>query len=698
MILLLAFALKLSGQADSLMTRRNIDFLYQRLFDDMEGMIESLADESTDDVMEAVQWAEECEALLSEYERLMQQPININSDETRRLEELGLLTPFQVTAIKEYRKRFGELMYLEELKMMEDFNERTLMILAPIVNFGKSEWQQEQEKITMSKAISRGKHQLTLNYAQKFEAKEGYDEATDSMMMARPNAYYLGSPMKWQLKYTYRFNNKFRLGFAMENDAGEPFLFRHLSDTIRSLVRQNRRPGFDFYGFHLYLSDISMGKLAIEALALGDYQVSFGQGLTMWSGFSIGGASGSGMMIKRASGVRPKASAGEGRFLRGGATTLRLHDFHATVFYSHKRIDGLSESGYHRTLGELSKRHRNRQQVLGGHLSYSTPPFELGYTLVHTWFDTLMALKPSKYNQFYYQGNRLTNMGMDFRWQLSKAVLFGECSMSDSKALAGLVGLTCKPAGYINFTLMYRNYGMRYQNLFFGAIKASSRGQGEEGFHLGLQCAPAADWEFIAHSDFYRLKWLSSQAYNPSWGQEHLLKVARHIGKRVNMEFQLKSKTRMKNSVDDHVFSHYPIFYTRRTLRFQITYNITESLIFSDKVFYSHYVNDDSKDSKGYLFCHDIAYRPVDKDYAFTFRYALFSSDDYNSRISLYENDVLGAFSIPSFSGLGSRIFLLGKVKLFGCLSVYSRLGFTLYSEETKVDWKAEAIWKIRSG
>jgi hypothetical protein len=160
------------------------------------------------------------------------------------------------------------------------------------------------------------------------------------------------------------------------------------------------------------------------------------------------------------------------------------------------------------------------------------------------------------------------------------------------------------------------------------------------------------------------------------------------------MQLRFKSKTKMKNSVDDHVFSHYPVFYTKHSLNFHFSYGITESLTFSDKASYSHYFNDDGVNSRGYLLCHDIAYKPPNRPFAFTFRYALFSSDDYNSRVSVYENDVLGAFSIPSLSGDGQRVYLLGKLKLFNSLSLYSRLGITVINGETKTDVKLEIIWK----
>ncbi len=712
-VLIIALSMRPDSTAfhpDSVTVRENMDFLYDRLLLEVEDQAEeSGIDEEV---------AEEYETLLEEYERLRDHPVNINSGDAVCLCELGLLSSFQWEALRQYQRQFGDLLFVEELMMIEGFDERHVAVLAPIVGFGKNDYIQDLEKVTVEKAITKGRHTLTLNYAQKFDGQKADEPPSDSLMLARPNAYQLGNPMKCQLKYNYAYSSKLRLGLVMEKDAGEPWSFGRLSDTIQEVVRAYRRPGFDFYGAHLFLSDVTvMGKgtehpLQLRSLALGDYQLSFGQGLTLWSGMSFGKGAGSSLM-KRGAGVRPKASAGEGKFFRGGAATLTYRDFQVTAFYSFRHVDAtavetdsiddaepelvsaLQESGYHRTLGELAKRKTLIQQVFGGHLSYSGPQLEVGYTLYQVRLGAPLQLSPSKYNQFYFQGVRLSNMGLDARWQLPKMALFGELARSDNGAFAGLVGATLKPRGYIDFTVMYRNYGMRYQNLFLGAVKESSRGQAEEGYYLGLQCAPAPRWTIQAHCDIFRLRWLSSQVYNPSWGQEYQLKVMHQLSDKVSLQLRLKSKTKMKNSTDGQVFSHYPIFYSKRNVQLQLSYTLFDALLISHKASYSHYLNDDGLDSRGYLVCLDLAYKPEEKPYSLTFRYALFDSDDYNSRICFYENDVLGAFSIPSLNGLGSRVYLLGKVKFFQTLTVYSRIGMSFLQEETKTDWKVEIVWKF---
>jgi hypothetical protein len=88
----------------------------------------------------------------------------------------------------------------------------------------------------------------------------------------------------------------------------------------------------------------------------------------------------------------------------------------------------------------------------------------------------------------------------------------------------------------------------------------------------------------------------------------------------------------------------------------------------------------------------DILFRPEKFPVEFTFRYALFGTDGYDSRIYTYENDVLYAFSIPSFFGDGQRIYLMAKWKLTGRVNFWFRLARTTYFNKTTISSGADEI------
>ena len=682
------------------------------------------------------------EDLLESYIFLSDNPVNINSDEVMRLVELHLISTFQYEELKKYRRFYGDFMFLDELEMVEGFDEQTVAIIRPVVCIEKD---QSKDKITLNKMARYGKHQLVGRYEQVLERQQGYAPIDDSALLAKPNSRYLGSPQKLQFKYTYNYRNKIRAGFTLEKDAGEMFFTDKVSDTIQALLGKQHQRGFDFVGFHLYAKDLGIVKAAV----LGDYQMAFGQGLTLWSGMSFGKAGAGSSVMKQGRGITPKGSASEYGFMRGATVTLGGGPFSGTIFYSNRLVDAnvsvadtlgneaelvssLQETGYHRTIGELLDRHAIRQQVVGGHLAYAVAHFEVGYTAHHTWLSVPLELKPSHYNQFYFQGQRLTNQGIDFKYVKGKYAVFGEMAMSYNHgdkapepvegptqaqtahrqalgpAFAGLVGLTVKPAGYLNFTIMYRDYGKAYQNLMSNAFGEGSRNQGQRGIYLGLEAAPAPYWNILAYADQFQFTWLTSQVNAPSRGHDYYVRVSHSFNKRTQAYLQFRSKTKMKNSTDAFVFSHYPIFYTKSAVRFNINYQIGWDIHCTNKAEYAHYRNDDGSNEHGYFLCQDIAYKPENKPYSLTFRYAIFDAQDYNARIYAYENDVLYSFSVPALYGKGMRIYLLGKVKLFNALTLYARIGRTIYSDRDengsgltliednhKTDLKVEAIWKL---
>ena len=697
--------------------------------------VERLAEDSDDDI--------DYEDLLENYIFLSENPVNLNSEETMRLVELRLLSVFQYEELQKYRRYYGDFLFLNELEMVESFDEQTVAIIRPVVCISQD---QSKDKITLNKMARYGKHQIVGRYEQVLEQQQGYLPIDDSALLAKPNSRYLGSPQKYQLKYTYNYRNKVRAGFVLEKDAGEMFFTDKVSDTIQKLLGSQYHRGFDFVGFHLYAKDLGIVKAAV----LGDYQLAFGQGLTLWSGLSFGKAGAGSSVMKQGHGITPKGSASEYAFMRGAAVTIGNGPFSGTLFYSDRMIDAnisvadtldneaelvssLQETGYHRTIGELLDRHAIRQQVVGGHLSYAIAHFEIGYTAHHTWLSAPLELRPSHYNQFYFQGQSLTNQGLDFKYVKGKYAVFGEMAMSynnDAKvvepvetptqtqtalrqaqgsfAFAGLIGLTVKPAGYLNFTILYRDYGKAYQNLLGNAFGEGSRNQGQRGIYLGVEAAPAPYWNLLAYVDQFQFTWLTSQVNAPSRGHDYYLRISHSFSKRANAYLQFRSKTKMKNSTDAFIFSHYPIFYTKNAVRFNINYQVSRDFHCSNKAEYAHYRNDDGSNEHGYFLCQDIAYKPEYKPYSLTFRYAIFDAKDYNTRIYAYENDVLYSFSVPALYGKGMRVYLIGKIKLFNALTLYARIGRTIYSDRDqigsgltliegnhKTDLKVEAIWKL---
>ena len=186
----------------------NTEVLNQLLIE----QIERLAEDGEEEV--------DYEDLLENYIFFSENPININSEDVMQLVELRLLSVFQYEELKRYRRYYGDFLFLEELEMVEGFDEQTLAIIRPVVYVGKD---QSKDKLTLNKMARYGKHQIVWRYEQILEKQQGYEPYDDSLLLAKPNSRYLGSPQKYQLKYTYNYRNRIRAGFVLKKDAGELF-------------------------------------------------------------------------------------------------------------------------------------------------------------------------------------------------------------------------------------------------------------------------------------------------------------------------------------------------------------------------------------------------------------------------------------------------------------------------------------------
>jgi hypothetical protein len=87
----------------------------------------------------------------------------------------------------------------------------------------------------------------------------------------------------------------------------------------------------------------------------------------------------------------------------------------------------------------------------------------------------------------------------------------------------------------------------------------------------------------------------------------------------------------------------------------------------------------------GYLIYQGFQVKPVEKNWTLYLRSQLFDTDSYDTRLYAYENDVPYSFSVPAFSGQGSRFYILLNTSLTRNLSVILRIAQTWYSDRSVI-------------
>ena len=590
--------------------------------------------------------------LVENYWQILDNKININNpDELNQLIDLHLVNVFIIENINAYRKNFGDIMMFDELKLVEGIDDMTFSILQPLICFAK---QPSNGKLRVKDMLKYGKHQMIFQVEQCLNEKAGYKEHN-----------YLGNPQKIFMRYGFSYKNKIEFGFAMEKDPGESRLD-------------------DFFTFHFLINDLKF----IKTLALGDYQLVFGQGLTMGSGLAF--ASSGGSLLRKSKSVRASKSANETKYLRGIATTLNYKNLDVTIFYSNKKVDSnLNSSGLHRTEGELIKRHAITQQLYGGNISYRNANFHIGYTIHQTMFSDEINPDPRLYNTFYFRGKSLANQGIDFYYILRKFSFYGEVAISDNNAPAVLVGATVQPVGYIDFTVFYRYYDKKYQNYFSNAYAFGSGTRNEKGIYLSTSITMAPRWRLIATADFPQFDWIKTNAYAPSRAQKYDLRIEHQITDKSLIIIKLRYSDKEKNGPNENTYMRYLVHDRKFSLRFHATYPVGNDFILKNCVEFckNKYV---PKSSTCYLIYQDVLYNPENKVISFAFRYALFDSPI--GAVYAYENDILNSFSIGSLYHKGKRIYFLCKVKLRKMLTINAKIAWTIYDDINEIGSGLEKI------
>ena len=113
--------------------------------------------------------------------------------------------------------------------------------------------------------------------------------------------------------------------------------------------------------------------------------------------------------------------------------------------------------------------------------------------------------------------------------------------------------------------------------------------------------------------------------------------------------------------------------------RFQYNYKVSESVRLKGRAELVNYDKEESPFETGFLIYQDVVYQPLSSPFSFSFRYGIFDTDSYNSRIYAYENDILYVFSIPAYYNRGTRTYLMCRYKIKRGIDLWVRYGATFY-------------------
>ena len=356
------------------------------------------------------------EEAVERWSALAARPVRINLATEARLASCGLFSRYQAASVADYRRSSGDILSLEELALLDGFGEEAARALAPFVSF-------ETRASPGASSLEKGRVTTEVLARSVSQVSEG-DRGGNLALKART-----GDEDRWLLSV------------AAKRASGESW------GLSGSAAVYGRRLPF--------------------GLVLGDFNARFGQGLLLWSGFSLSGVQSAAAMDRHPSGLSPAWTLSPGSAHRGAAADLTLGRFVLSGFWSYDKCSGAN-------------------------LTWLARSGQLGLT-------ALGAGRAS----------------FDWRWSFGKWDFFGEVAEDfRNLALASVAGAAWNPAYRVRLAAAVRNYPAAFDGSLAGALRSSTRSADERGAALAL--------------DYEALTVTADLAYHPSKATSQTKVVAKY--------------------------------------------------------------------------------------------------------------------------------------------------------------------------
>jgi len=594
-------------------------------------------------------------ALLSE---LAEHPLDLNTATREDLERIPFLNAQQIEDIQAYVYQYHGMRTLGELSMIEslDFQRRQLLsyfvYLSPVSD--------NKPFPSLKEILSKGHHTLLFTCKAPFYQRKGDING------------YLGYPYKHSFRYNFHYNDYFQIGLIGAQDAGEPFF------------SNKNKFGYDHYSFYIQLR--KLGK--IKDLVLGRYKLSFGQGLVINNTLSFGKYAALSTLGRQTNGIRVYSSRSSINYLQGAAATIELaHNLDLTTFLSYRTIDAtltsdgdiktILNSGYHRTAKEMERKDNASQFTTGGNLNWRCGRLTLGLTALFTHFDKALNPKTDLYYRRYApSGNDFWNVGINYSYVRKRWSLAGETATCNGGTLATINNISVQVKSNLSLLAMQRYYRYDYTGLFAHGFAEGGKIQNENGLLLGTNWEIKHGLSLIAYTDYSYFSHPRFGSHTASHTWDNVLNLY-YTHKVWSLCAGYKLKLREKDDFNKTALINEITQRGRLTLNYKAKTWVSKTQL---DISACHNLNN----SIGYMASENVTWVP-NSWLQLTALLGYFHTDDFSSRIYIYERRPLYSFSFPSFYGIGLHYALFARAELSPNLALILQSSTTSYFDRDKI-------------
>lgn len=389
---------------------------------------------------------------------------NINIiGETILTEKLGI-SDTSASAIINHRKNYGDILSIYELQRISNLTHEEIIIIKNNCRFSRTENSSTTPYISAHKLKIDGLYSSKIS--GRFETKTGRN---------------LSQRYKISSNSIEGINTKLKL----EQDKGESFKF------------SKNQIGFDFIGGFIEF------KKTYGQLIIGDFNVSFGQGLILWSSFSLPAGLNPEFAPKFKTSISGNGGFMESIFMRGIGYRYEKKGIKIIVWGSQnfedkksiinpdKPFDNLRSSGYHITPSEITNKDKLILNSTGILVEKKYRTLKFGGAYVQN------QLKIIGNTNEYGKESYISAFG---NYYTSQTTYFGEIAAeTENLTPSFIIGALNSLSKYSTLSIIGRNFESDFKPTFGNPLKAKANGINEKALYLGYQnkFSPKAEFRFF---------------------------------------------------------------------------------------------------------------------------------------------------------------------------------------------------------
>ena len=607
------------------------------------------------------------EEIAERLDELRRRPIDLNTCSADDLMELPFITAAEAGALVAHRRSHGPFTSLESLSAVKGLDAATATRLSAFAT----------ASLPSSKRLRPPlRAEFIQRWSRKLERADGFRHDSSG---------YLGGPNVLQTRIRLSVG-KLSARVTLDKDAGEPMRWD----------LQSRRPGFDFAAGHVQFERAGW----IRRIVVGDFSPRFAHGVLLRSPCRIGSAPARGR--GGAASLRPYASASESGHFRGiGVEIAPSHRFALTAFASRRKIDaGIDttsiddfttitrrSTGLHRTENERTGRGAVRESAVGAALQTTFGPIAIGAAYFASEEVVQMPLAhPARMRR------RTSNLS--FSAGGSVGSLYAAAEWAPATGISAVIDVR---SGRHSRWGIAMQHGLKPVYLPTSALSGGSSGITRERTDLSLhgrhRLTGSTNFEVRLRHTANR----SSTGRTPFAGISSAADALLTYTPKAWLTLTLLSSQR--RSEDARVCGTVRCLgrSTRSTLRLQVDYRhsskvecrVRGEVVRAEAPYPTPRASEiypavPAESFRGILLYEEIRLKPTDAIYLVG-RLAIFSADDHAARVYTYENDLTYAFSSPSFSGRGRRIFAFLRWKASDKVSLEAKWSSTMMEDVTSI-------------